>query len=688
MVVLILVLIRITVAEVQPRVFYFTEEEIPLGTTIGNFGRDSKLHEEYPEFFDQLEYSILSQVPPGLFGLEDDQPVLMTLNQVDRDVVCPNQEQCTAEVNIKVGPSEYFHIIQVEVEIIDLNDNVPVFPESEIDISLPESSHIGSRIALSTAYDPDSPINAIRRYSLEDPTLTFGIDVVNNTDVGVELYIVLRKQLDRESQEEFRMNLLAFDGYGPTAQSGTTAIKVTVQDVNDNVPVFQRSAYEFSVEEQVSVDSLIGTVKADDLDIGENAVVVYSIPSSTVPFRIDSASGEIFNNIVLDHEEHTSYVFTVKASNEQGLSLPASARISVKIVDINDNAPVISIQGESEDDNEIEIPEGANTGSFVSHFTVADADSEQNGEYQCTLNFPQFQLIKLFDSQYKITTMTSLDREAIPFYDLKITCEDDGEPKLYAQKTLPVAITDINDNAPQFSQLVYLASITENAAHGTSVFTASATDPDAGSNGQVVYSIDDPTNFTIDPQSGFIRSKISLDREEVNRYALTAYATSIGRHPTYGTAQIHIYIADKNDQPPVLYFPSEYNNAVHIASLPADQLVARINATDHDVGTNALLSYYISGEDAFMFRVDESSGAISTRVDLDKYEQQAFFVTVVVRDHGDPPLTAQGSISIIVNGSIPFDPVPLSSRQNRTILLIIVGISAVAMVMLLLGIAA
>ena len=106
-----------------------------------------------------------------------------------------------------------------------------------------------------------------------------------------------------------------------------------------------------------------------------------------------------------------------------------------------------------------------------------------------------------------------------------------GNPRLSSTGTLSVIVEDENDNPPKFSQAQYTVSLEENSEPNTLVTTITATDPDIGLNSLLTYSLrgEDASRFSISPDTGEVRSRWSLDREEKEEYVVVVDAEDQGR---------------------------------------------------------------------------------------------------------------------------------------------------------------
>jgi len=274
---------------------YFVPEEMPVDTLVGNIIIDFGLDLRYgQETVDGLRFSFLArQPPPGqhhqqqqqqqqqqlgseLFVIDERSGVIRTRVRIDRESVCPRQDVCSVRLDIAVQPASTrsLQILGARVEILDINDNAPAFPESRTFIRISESAEPGTGFVIADAVDPDAGRNGVRSYDLDqrggvDETRDsneisdgdkedgdgdggkFELKVTRTADGARQLRIVLRGRLDRERASSHSVVVKAVDGGSP-ARTGSTVVVIEVQDANDNRPVFGQHQYEVRIKKMAN----------------------------------------------------------------------------------------------------------------------------------------------------------------------------------------------------------------------------------------------------------------------------------------------------------------------------------------------------------------------------------------------------------------------------------------------------
>ncbi|XP_032129125.1 protocadherin gamma-A4 [Sapajus apella] len=637
---------------------YSVFEEQEEGSAVGNIAKDLGLA---PRELAERGVRIVSRGRTQLFALNPRSGSLVTAGRIDREELCDRSPNCVT--NLEILLEDKVKILRVEVEIIDINDNPPSFGTEQREIKVAENENPGTRFPLPEAFDPDVGVNSLQDYQL-NANGHFSLDVQSGADGIKYPELVLERALDREEEAIHHLVLTAFDG-GDPVHSGTARILIIVVDINDNAPVFTQPEYHVSVRENVPVGTRLLIVKATDPDEGANGDVTYSFrkvrDKISQLFKLNSLSGDITILGDLDYEDSGFYDIDVEAHDGPGLR--ARSKVLVTVLDVNDNAPEVTVTSLTSS-----VQETSSPGTVIALFNVHDSDSGGNGLVTCSIpdNLP-FTLEKTYGNYYRLLTHTTLDREEVSEYNITVTATDHGTPPLSTETHISLQVTDINDNPPTFPHASYSAYISENNPRGASILSMTAQDPDSGDNARITYSLAEDTfqgaplssYVSINSNTGILYALRSFDYEQFRDLQLLVTASDSGDPPLSSNVSLSLFVLDQNDNvPEILYptFPTDGSTGVELAPRSAESgyLVTKVVAVDRDSGQNAWLSYrLLKASEPGLFAVGLHTGEVRTaRALLDRDALKQILV-VVVQDHGQPPLSATVTVTVAVADSIP-----------------------------------
>uniref|UniRef100_S4R5U6 Cadherin domain-containing protein n=1 Tax=Petromyzon marinus TaxID=7757 RepID=S4R5U6_PETMA len=364
--------------------------------------------------------------------------------RLDREEICRHggdTDACVLSLELMLDSPPL--LARVFVSVLDVNDHAPSFAESLVSLEVPESAAVGTRLPLPPASDPDSGSNGLQRYELvpdgdggggvdgeRDDAFVLRLEAGGGATAGTggsagpggaaavgggggggpggingvgggggegggipqSPELVLARALDRETRARHSFVLRAWDGGSPP-RWGAARVTVTITDVNDHVPRFERSEYLARVREGGPAGQPLVVLRARDPDEGANGEVRYSLGDHVSDdirhlFAVDPTSGHVTLRAPLDYETATSYEFSVQARDLGVHSVPAHARVLVRVLDVNDNAPSIEIMplARSTGPGEpVSVSEGAPPGTLLALIRATDRDSGPNGQVTCTL---------------------------------------------------------------------------------------------------------------------------------------------------------------------------------------------------------------------------------------------------------------------------------------------------------------
>ncbi|XP_078087839.1 uncharacterized protein LOC144505601 [Mustelus asterias] len=637
---------------------YTIPEELKYGTFVGKITADLALNVQE---ISTRKFRLVSDERKQYMEVNLENGNLFVNERIDREELCRENPICSLSFQIALdGPMEMHRIT---VDILDVNDNSPSFEKDEFSLQISELLAPGARFPLVSARDPDVGANTISSYQISSNE-HFGIKMQTRRGGSISAELVLEKPLDREQQSNFHLILTAIDG-GVPQRSGTAQVIITVVDGNDNVPEFDHELYSATLAENASPDTLVKKIDAVDLDEGSNADLTYSFTNHVSQrirdlFRLGPKTGEIRVQGVLNFEESHIYELDVQAVDNGVPSLTGHAKVIVTLTDLNDNAPEIEITSITGT-----VPENAQLGTVIATISVSDLDSGINGDVQCqVLAGAPFKLQKSSGNSYKLVTNEILDRETSTLYNITISACDGGTPPLSSRKIISVSVSDINDNAPSFTQSLYNKYLMENNTPGASIFAVSALDSDLEKNGEVVYSILDnqihgnPGSgyVTINSKNGNIYALRSFDYEQIKHFQINVQAQDAGSPLMSSTAVVNIIILDQNDNVPVIISPLIVNNSASVEIIPQSvqpgYLVTKVIATDADSGQNARLSYkLLEAVGTSQFTVGLFSGEIRASRSLRSQDIITERIVICVKDNGQPSFSSTATIffSILPN---------------------------------------
>lgn len=534
-------------------------EGAPVGTRIGFIGDGSSAGSWPP-------YLI---VPVGS-GVDTDLNIDQTTGEIRTKVSLDRETKASYSlVAIPLSGDN----VKVDVKVLDENDNAPTFPMQVMSIEFPENTPRDVKRTLHPARDLDLDIFNTQRYNIVSGNVNNAFRLSSHRERDGVLYLDLQINgfLDRETTPSYSLVIEALDGGTPPLR-GEMTVNITIQDVNDNQPIFNQSRYFATVPENATVGTSVLQVFATDNDFGDNGQIEYTINRRQSDrdnmFRIDPSSGLIIVNKPLDFETKELHELVIMAKDHGLQPLETTAFVSIRVTDVNDNQPTINVIFLS-DDATPKISESAQPGEFVARISVNDPDSKtEYSNINVTLNGGngRFGLTTRDNIIYLVIVSLPLDRELQPNYTLNVVATDTGNPPLHASRTINLMVTDINDNAPEFEQEIYEANVMEVSDPGTSVLQVLAADKDEGNNSAITYSLVDNTQthsswFQIDSRSGLVTTRAHVDCETDPVPQLTVVATDNGFPPLSSSATVLVTIHDVNDNEPI-FDQSFYNVSV------------------------------------------------------------------------------------------------------------------------------
>ena len=535
----------------------------------------------------------------------------------------------------------------------------PVFQAPTTRIYIREDEQVGAAIITVRATDQDIGVNGHVTYNIlesADPDRMFAIE----PSTGI---ISVQKPLDYESVPIYNIIIEAHDA-GFKSKSSTSSVKVILQDVDDNPPIFPDTGYTAPLKENAPTGTVVTQMIAIDNDSAKNAEIEYGLIETpelgeSQFFEVDRKTGIVTSLISFDYEQIDRIDLKIQASSPSGYATTETT-LSVLIQGENEFYPKFKQPIFRFDVSEV-VPVGGTVGVVE----AVDRDHGEDGEvhyyFVGSSNDAGFHIDH---TTGVISVKNELDRESQNRYVLTILAKNRGSIRGNDTDEAQVDIQVLDGNDPPvFRKAMYTATISESSLIGHQVITVSAVDKDVKPrNSQFSYSIhwsgeenavvdaNGPIPFTIGSTSGVIAVSGKLDRESIAFYDLEVRATDLGVPPAVGVTHLQITLTDVNDSPPQLS-KSERKGFVKENS-PPDSFVKQFKATDPDLqqgvshggdkAADRFTYYLLPGKDAALLKLDSRTGILRTKNTIDREKHpNGLQATVEVQDGGDPPLSAR-----------------------------------------------
>ena len=581
-----------------------------------------------------LVYTLHSDDDPDeVFGIEQGTGIISLQKPASQLL----SEQVTLTVTARdSGTPQRTDSIDIVIMVQDVNDHTPIFPRNVYSIAVQESREVNEVVMTFVATDTDKGRNGELVYSI----------VRGNEEKKFGIFpdgtLFIAHSLDRETRDMYMLTVQVQD-CGDIPRSSSANITVYILDANDNSPIFTNASYTFSVLENRPVGTFVGSVKANDDDLGQNAELLYSLTEGNANFTIDPITGALYTKrpfdreYVMDTSSVEFYVVDVFATDGGSPKLRGKTTVRVFIGDVNDNPPTFARAVFSDS-----VREDAGVDTRVIKMTATDADVGANGAVTYVITEGnEGGKFRVAETTGEVTVAGRLDRETQDRYVLTIVATDTGaDVQLSSSAQVSITVTDFNDNVPHFISTVRELSVVETTPIGQLLTVFQGRDMDLGNNAKMYFSIDGGNEddvFKMDGFTGNLYLKRQLDYETKQKYLLNISVTDEGHQPSLSSnIFFNITVIDANDNAPM------FKDGFRTVSYPegtSSGLVVTLRATDRDSGDFGTVRFAIVSQDPNdgLFRIDATSGAISVTGALDRETTDYYRLVITATDQASSP---------------------------------------------------
>ena len=553
--------------------------------------------------------------------------------------------------SVSGDPSQFADTI-VEVNVININDEAPLFSQRMFSVEITEGSTTLSSPVVLSCNDGDSGLFGQLQYSVDNENF------VRASDGNLQI-------LNPLDSETINVNVLiltatCLDGGIPPKNDSITIV-ITILPVNEYPPEFITTMASIIIEEHIGIARTVYTATATDRD-SQRHPIRYSIVSGNEEnfFSIDSERGTVTVNSEIDYEliSNNVIVLRIQANDDDPNTLSSSnssLMLTITVEDINDNAPNFT---ESIYITDLEFPIPQDTPLLT--VSCMDADSGSNGAvtYSITPPHQSFQI-----TEQGTITSTGIDSRSPITYSLMVQCRDQGMPMMTGNSRVFIFGT-ITGVGPTFNESAYRFNLPENSRIGDEVGRVFATNFDPQNQEPIHYSKDgNGTNFIVQENTGIITLVTSLDYEQEGierEFTITVYATdSVGLN---NSVAVIIILQNVNEVFPSID-ASSYAVAISENTL-AGTTLSSLTCQDSDDAADGLmpiltvLTNLTNTPIGFMSSGSQSQGGLVTSDELDYEVRTRYLVLFQCTDSGG--LTSMAEIRIAVE---PYNDNPPTFEQ-------------------------
>ncbi|XP_034399768.1 protocadherin gamma-C5-like [Cyclopterus lumpus] len=448
---------------------------------------------------------------------------------------------------------------KIIINVLDINDNFPVFNENEYKVSLKENSTKGTFVIKLSATDADDGLNGQVKYYFGSRTPDSVLSTFEINDITGQ--IVLKGALDFERSKSYLIEITAKDK-GIPEMEGNCRVQLDVEDINDNAPEIVLTSKPSPVPEDAPGGTVVALISVRDLDSGENGKVTLRLPKGS-PFNLNpsfSNNYELVTSGPLDRESFSEYNIEITATDSGSPPLSSKKIIAVSITDVNDNPPIFK-----QPSYYVYLKENGVPGSILYSVSASDLDFGENAKISYSILDSKVQDVSVSSYVYinsdngSIYSMHSFDYEKLKVFQIQVQAKDQGSPSLSSNATVHVFILDQNDNAPAviYPSSAALGSLSHqrmprSAKAGHLVTKLTAVDADSGHNAWISYKLTEATDaslFTVNLYTGEVRTKRAVSEQDDSSQRLLIEIKDDGEPVQSATVTVSILLEDGLHEP-------------------------------------------------------------------------------------------------------------------------------------------
>ncbi|XP_028594031.2 protocadherin beta-16-like isoform X1 [Podarcis muralis] len=444
---------------------------------------------------------------------------------------------------------------QLLIDILDANDNVPQFPQSEYKVKLMENSPLDTLVAKVEAIDRDSGTNAHITYSFSEVPENVLRSFKLNKHTG-ELTVV--GITDYEETSSYEMHIKATDGGGLSAYC---KVIVDIEDENDNAPEISITSITSPLTEDSTPETVVALFSVTDVDFGDSGRTACTTEVN-LPFVLKPTENNYYQLVTqqpLDREKVSEYNITITATDRGSPRLTSTRILHVHISDVNDNPPVFE-----KPFYEMQLRENNIPGLLINSVHAVDLDTAQNAKVTYSLlpgkvnDGPTSSYISINSETGNLYAIRSLDYEEVEDFQVTVRAVDSGSPPLSSEVPIRVQVVDENDNAPFILYPLQNGTSPSNdlvprgAETGYLVTKVVAVDRDSAQNSWLSYQLlkaTEPGLFTVGAQNGEVTTLRPVSNRDSFKQNLIVAVRDNGHPPQSTSATLRILLVDGFSDP-------------------------------------------------------------------------------------------------------------------------------------------